>query len=76
MGSRTRTEITSEEKRRDHQKSLAKQINEEARKRLMDGKDSVTHTNKVSNNIAYKHVGMLPCTEPSVKELKLFVDKK
>ncbi|KAI6652504.1 hypothetical protein LOD99_7518 [Oopsacas minuta] len=76
MGTRTRTEVTSEVKRRDHQKDLAKQINEDAKRRLMEGKTTDSTSHQIHSNIAYKNSEHLPSSEHSVKDLKLFVDKK
>ena len=55
MGTRTRTEVTSEEKRRDHQKDLAKQINEEAKRRMMEGKSNDLTSQHIHSNTAYKN---------------------
>ena len=76
MGTRTRTEVTSEEKRRDHQRDLAKQINEDAKRRMMEGKSNDITSLQIHSNTAYKTPELLPLSEPSIKDLKLFVDKR
>lgn len=76
MGTRTRTEVTSEVKRRDHQKDLAKQINEDAKKRIMEGKSNDPALHQTHSTTAYKTSDHLPSFEHSIRDLKLFVDKK
>lgn len=70
--SKLRTEHSSEEKRKEHQKELAIALNEKAKERLAkqsSGKD----TEKVrKNTVSYKSVGQMP-RENEVKELKLYV---
>lgn len=69
-------EISAENKRKDHQKELTFQINEEARKRMLekvDGKDAAK--TKVRTNIAYKNNTLIP-RDSDVQDLKVFVDRK
>uniref|UniRef100_A0A8V5GK05 FACT complex subunit n=1 Tax=Melopsittacus undulatus TaxID=13146 RepID=A0A8V5GK05_MELUD len=72
---RTRNELTAEERRRAHQKELAAQLNEEARRRLTQqrGEQQVQRARK--SNVSYRSPSLLP-REPQVRELKLFIDKK
>lgn len=70
-----RSEHTSEEKRKEHQKELAQQLNEKARERLakQSGAKDVEKVRK--NTVSYKNVNQMPRV-PEVKELKLYVDQK
>lgn len=73
--SKLRSEHTSEEKRKEHQKELAVALNEKAKERLakQGGAKDVEKVRK--NTVSYKSVNQMPqVTE--VKELKLYVDQK
>ncbi|NXN99356.1 SP16H protein, partial [Rhinopomastus cyanomelas] len=72
---RTRNELTAEEKRRAHQKELATQLNEEARRRLTEQKGEQQIQKARKSNISYKNPALLP-REPQVREMKIFIDKK
>lgn len=75
LDTKLRTEQNAEEKRKQHQKELAQQLNEKARERL-EKQDGIKETEKVrKNTVSYKSVNQMP-REPEVKELKLYVDKK
>uniref|UniRef100_A0A8C4WWZ2 FACT complex subunit n=1 Tax=Eptatretus burgeri TaxID=7764 RepID=A0A8C4WWZ2_EPTBU len=75
LSERTRSEMTSEEKRRSHQKELAKQMNEEAKRRLTEQKGE-QHKNKTrKSNISYKSSLLMP-KEADIREMKIFIDKK
>ncbi|KAJ0180339.1 hypothetical protein K1T71_003743 [Dendrolimus kikuchii] len=73
--SKLRTEHSSEEKRKEHQRELAITLNEKAKERLAkqsSGKD----TDKVrKSTVSYKSISQMP-RENEVKELKLYVDRK
>lgn len=72
---RTRNEMTAEEKRRAHQKELAAQVNEEAKRRLTEQKGG-THTQKArKSNVSYKNASLVP-KEPEIRENKIYIDKK
>lgn len=75
LESKLRTEHTSEEKRKEHQKELAAMLNEKAKERLakQGGAKDVEKVRK--NTVSYKNVNQMP-REAEVKELKLFVDQK
>lgn len=75
LDSKLRTEHTSEEKRKEHQKELAAALNEKAKERLakQSGAKDVEKVRK--NTISYKNVNQMPRV-PEVKELKLYVDQK
>lgn len=70
--SKLRTEHSSEEKRKEHQRELAIALNEKAKERLAKqsgGKDS----EKIrKSTVSYKSVSQMP-RENEVKELKLYV---
>lgn len=73
--SKLRTEHSSEEKRKEHQRELAISLNEKAKERLAKqstGKD----TEKLrKSTVSYKSISQMP-RENEVKELKLYVDRK
>lgn len=72
LDTKLRSEQNAEEKRKQHQKELAQQLNEKARERL-ERQDGVKETEKVrKSTISYKSVNQMP-REPEVKDLKLFV---
>lgn len=75
LDSKLRTEHTSEEKRKEHQKELAILLNEKAKERLakQSGAKDVEKVRK--NNVSYKNVSQMP-RDSEVKELKLYVDQK
>merc|ERR1719411_2271252 len=70
-----RADSTTEQKRKEHQKDLLAKMNEEALKRLKEGKktDDTVKTKKAP--VSYKTAGLLP-KEAEVKDLKIYVDKK
>lgn len=72
LDTKLRSEQNAEEKRKQHQRELAQQLNEKARERL-EKQDDVKETEKVrKSTVSYKSIGQMP-REPEVKELKLFV---
>ncbi|EOA93216.1 FACT complex subunit SPT16, partial [Anas platyrhynchos] len=72
---RTRNELTAEEKRRAHQKELAAQLNEEARRRLTEQKGEQQIQKARKSNISYKNPALMP-KEPHIREMKIYIDKK
>ncbi|KAH0626228.1 hypothetical protein JD844_001073 [Phrynosoma platyrhinos] len=72
---RTRNELTAEEKRRAHQKELATQLNEEARRRLTEQKGEQQIQRARKSNISYKNPSLMP-KEPHIREMKIYIDKK
>ncbi|TRZ08925.1 hypothetical protein HGM15179_018185, partial [Zosterops borbonicus] len=72
---RTRNELTAEEKRRAHQKELATQLNEDARRRLTEQRGEQQTQKARKSNVSYKSAALLP-KEPHVREMKIFIDKK
>ncbi|KAK1121312.1 splicing associated factor Dre4 [Melipona bicolor] len=73
--SKLRTEHSSEEKRKQHQKELAQQLNEVAKARLAQQSGGKEQEKIRKSTVSYKSLSHVP-REPEVKELKLFVDKK
>nr|XP_022905193.1 FACT complex subunit spt16-like [Onthophagus taurus] len=73
--SKLRSEQTSEEKRKEHQKELANALNEKAKERLakQGGAKDVEKVRK--NTVSYKNTNQMPRVS-EVKELKLYVDQK
>ncbi|XP_030751148.1 FACT complex subunit spt16 [Sitophilus oryzae] len=75
LESKLRTEHTSEEKRKEHQRELAAQLNEKAKERLakQGGAKDVEKVRK--NTVSYKNVNQMPRV-PEIKEMKIYVDQK
>lgn len=72
LDTKLRSEQNTEEKRKQHQKELAQQLNEKARERL-EKQNGVKETEKVrKSTVSYKSINQLP-REQEIKELKLFV---
>lgn len=72
LDSKLRSEHSSEEKRKQHQKELAIALNERAKERLAK-QGGVKEAEKVrKSTVSYKSVNQMP-RETEVKELKLFV---
>ncbi|XP_065185359.1 FACT complex subunit SPT16-like isoform X1 [Sycon ciliatum] len=76
LENRTRQDMTAEEKRKSKQRELGDQLNETARRRLLD-KDDPSSGNKSSKSaaVAYRHASLLP-KDADVQELRIFVDTK
>nr|CAI5822103.1 unnamed protein product [Callosobruchus analis] len=75
LDSKLRTEHSTEEKRKEHQKELALQLNEKAKERLAKQSGAKDKEKVRKNTVSYKNVNQMPrVTE--VKELKLYVDQK
>ncbi|RWS01709.1 FACT complex subunit spt16-like protein [Dinothrombium tinctorium] len=75
LDSKLRTEQSTEEKRKQHQRELAESLNESARARLAQKAGTNKEQRKVKSNVSYKNVSQMP-KEPEIRELKIFVDKK
>ncbi|XP_066250840.1 FACT complex subunit spt16 [Euwallacea similis] len=75
LESKLRTEHTSEEKRKEHQRELAQQLNEKAKERLAK-QGGAKGTEKVrKSTVSYKNINQMPRV-PEVKQMKIFVDQK
>ncbi|XP_016383683.1 FACT complex subunit SPT16 [Sinocyclocheilus rhinocerous] len=72
---RTRNEMTAEEKRRAHQRELANQVNEEAKRRLTEQKGVQQIQKARKSNVSYKNVSQMP-REKDIRDMKIFIDKK
>ncbi|KAM8961845.1 FACT complex subunit SPT16 [Pelodytes ibericus] len=72
---RTRNEMTAEEKRRTHQKELAAQLNDEAKRRLTEQKGEKETLKARKSNVSYKNSSQMP-KEPDIREMKIYIDKK
>ncbi|XP_059356837.1 FACT complex subunit SPT16-like [Carassius carassius] len=68
-------EMTAEEKRRAHQKELANQVNEEAKRRLTEQKGGTQTQKARKSNVSYKNVSQMP-REKDIRDMKIFIDKK
>ncbi|KAH8274963.1 hypothetical protein KR018_003444 [Drosophila ironensis] len=75
LESKLRNEINTEEKRKEHQRELAQQLNERAKERLAKQGNSKEVEKVRKNTVSYKSISQMP-RETDVKELKLYVDKK
>uniref|UniRef100_A0A667WM44 FACT complex subunit n=1 Tax=Myripristis murdjan TaxID=586833 RepID=A0A667WM44_9TELE len=75
LADRTRNEMTAEEKRRAHQKELANQVNEEAKRRLTEQKGEQQIQKARKSNVSYKNVSQMP-REKDIRDMKIFIDKK
>lgn len=75
LENKLRSEHSSEEKRKQHQKELAVLMNEKAQDR-MSKQSGGKETEKIrKSTVSYKSVNQMS-REPEVKDLKLFVDRK
>uniref|UniRef100_V9KC68 FACT complex subunit n=1 Tax=Callorhinchus milii TaxID=7868 RepID=V9KC68_CALMI len=72
---RTRNEMTSEEKRRTHQRELAHQLNEEAKRRLTENRGEQQTQKARKSRDSYKNPSQMP-KEAQIRDLKIYIDKK
>lgn len=70
--SKLRTEHSSEEKRKQHQKELAQQLNEVAKARLAQKSGTKEQEKIRKSTVSYKSTNHMP-REPEVSDLKLYV---
>lgn len=75
LENKLRSEHSSEEKRKQHQKELAVALNEKAKERLARQSGGKEAEKVRKSTSSYKSVNQMP-REPEVKELKLYVDRK
>lgn len=75
LDSRTRTEMTAEEKRHEHQKELATKINEDARERLKGLKGDNEEKKVRKSVVSYSNSSKMP-QEQEIRNLQLYVDRK
>ncbi|XP_072126083.1 FACT complex subunit SPT16 [Mobula birostris] len=72
---RTRNEMTSEEKRRTHQRELAHQLNEEAKRRLTENRGEQQAQKARKSRDSYKNPSQMP-KEADIRDMKIYIDKK
>jgi nucleosome binding factor SPN SPT16 subunit len=75
LESKLRSEHSSEEKRKQHQKELAQALNEAAKQRLAQQSDGREKEKIRKSTVSYKNHGQMP-REPEVRDLKIYVDRK
>ncbi|XP_067013414.1 FACT complex subunit spt16 isoform X1 [Anabrus simplex] len=75
LDSKLRSEQSSEEKRKQHQKELAIQLNEQAKQRMAQQSGGKEQEKVRKSTVSYKNHSQLP-REPEVKDLKIYVDRK
>lgn len=75
LENKLRSENSSEEKRKQHQKELAIALNEKAKERLSRQSGGKEAEKIRKSTVSYKSVNQMP-REPEVKDLKLYVDRK
>ncbi|XP_070506841.1 FACT complex subunit spt16 isoform X3 [Chironomus tepperi] len=75
LENKLRSENSSEEKRKQHQKELSIALNEKAKERLARQSGGKEAEKVRKSTVSYKSVNQMP-REPEVKDLKLYVDKK
>lgn len=75
LENKLRSEHSSEEKRKQHQKELATLMNEKAQDRLSKQSGGKEAEKIRKSTVSYKSVNQMS-REPEVKDLKLFVDRK
>lgn len=75
LENKLRSEHSTEEKRKQHQKELATLVNEKAKERLAR-QGGAKETEKVrKSTVSYKSVNQMP-REQEIRDMKLFVDRK
>ncbi|KAI4808197.1 hypothetical protein KUCAC02_000262 [Chaenocephalus aceratus] len=74
-GNLLKNEMTAEEKRRAHQRELANNLNEEAKRRLTEQKGEQEIQKARKSNVSYKNVSQMP-REKDIRDMKIFIDKK
>ncbi|MPC29050.1 FACT complex subunit spt16 [Portunus trituberculatus] len=70
-----KSEQSTEEKRRQHQKELAVSTNEAAKERLALLKGKKENQKVRKSTVSYKSVNVMP-REPEISDLKIYVDRK
>lgn len=75
LENKLRSEHSSEEKRKQHQKELALALNEKAKERLARQSGGKEAEKVRKSTVSYKSVNQMP-REPEIKDLKLYVDRK
>lgn len=76
LANRTRTEMTSEDKRRVHQKELGERLQKDALERSEGHKVKDDDKKERKVKVSYKNPDNFPSKEADVRENKIYVDKK
>ena len=72
---KTRADNNQEHQRKEHQKELAKRVNEEAKERILKQKGNVTKEKIRKAITAYRNANQLPYKQNDIQDLKIYVDK-
>ncbi|RZF37802.1 hypothetical protein LSTR_LSTR007164 [Laodelphax striatellus] len=75
LDNKLRQDSSAEEKRKQHQKELGTQLNEQAKQRLAANSGGGKEEKVRKSNVSYKSRNQMP-NEPEVKDLKIYVDRK
>ncbi|XP_033101550.1 FACT complex subunit SPT16-like [Anneissia japonica] len=75
LESKLRTDISTEDKRKSHQRELAMQMNTEAKERLAQVKSDKGKVKVKKSNVSYKSVSQMP-NDPDIHALRISIDKK
>lgn len=75
LQTKTRSDTNQEQARREHQRELAKRVNEEARERLLAQKGPTTKEKVRKAITAYRNAAQMPYRQTEIQELKIYVDK-
>ncbi|KAK3882667.1 hypothetical protein Pcinc_012963 [Petrolisthes cinctipes] len=75
LDSKLRSEQSTEEKRRQHQKELAVSMNEAAKERLALLKGKKENQKVRKSTVSYRSANLLP-KEPEIADLRMYVDRK
>ncbi|PIO56882.1 FACT complex subunit [Teladorsagia circumcincta] len=71
----TRNKATNEDKRKEHQKMLAQQLNDAARQRLAQASGSSEAKKVKKSNVSYKSYDKFP-VDTEINKLNIYVDKR
>lgn len=75
LQNKTRADNNQEHQRKEHQKELAKRLNEEARERILKQKGIVSKEKIRKAVNAYRNATQMPYKQNEIQELKIYVDK-
>ncbi|KAK5983113.1 putative global transcriptional regulator cell division control protein [Trichostrongylus colubriformis] len=75
LSDQTRNKATNEDKRKEHQKMLAQQLNDAARQRLAQASGSSEAKKVKKSNVSYKSYEKFP-VDTEINKLNIYVDKR
>ncbi|KAK6014799.1 hydrolase, alpha/beta domain protein [Ostertagia ostertagi] len=75
LSDQTRNKATNEDKRKEHQKMLAQQLNDAARQRLAQASGSSEAKKVKKSNVSYKSYDKFP-VDTEINKLNIYVDKR